>query len=293
MNIVATVTQAFWKTTLVLQKHSPTILTSVGVVGVVGTAVLAGKATIKAVDVIEDTKDELDKIEEAKEIAKPGTYTDEDAIRDRRLILAKTVGKLGKVYLPTLLVGATTIGCFVGSHNVLKARNVALTLSYKALDSAFKRYRGKVQEAIGEEKENAIYRGVKVKNIKGKTEAKEVEIVDNDPLSIYSRWFDSSNMNWVNQAHYNDVFLRAKQNYFNDILNIKGYVFLNEVLEELGFEPTPEGQLVGWLSRKKGTEADGFIDFGLSAPDNAAFNSGDLAACLLDFNVDGIMYDMI
>ena len=51
-----------------LAKHSPAILTALGITGMIGTTVLAVKATPKALDLIENKKEELDKDELTKAI---------------------------------------------------------------------------------------------------------------------------------------------------------------------------------------------------------------------------------
>src|SRR5699024_1125444 len=78
----------------------------------------------------------------------------------------------------------------------------------------------------------------------------------------------------------NIQFLSSKQNYFNDLLQQRGYVFLYEVYEGLGYEATTSGQMVGWLrsdrhDAKHDVTGDGFIDFGL-------FNSTDPAKRIYD-----------
>jgi hypothetical protein len=90
---------------------------------------------------------------------------------------------------------------------------------------------------------------------------------------------------------HNATFIRIQQQWANDMLMGTGYIFLNEVYKMLGLEPTPAGQLVGWV---KGN-GDDYIDFGiLDDPyEGMRFVSGDEASVLLDFNVDGVVWDLI
>ncbi len=83
--------------------------------------------------------------------------------------------------------------------------------------------------------------------------------------------------------------MTQKQNWFNERLYATGAVFLNEVYEELGFPKTKAGQAVGWLTKGKGG-IDGRISFGNSL-DLLAYHDGD--PILLDFNVDGVIWDKI
>jgi hypothetical protein len=63
--------------------------------------------------------------------------------------------------------------------------------------------------------------------------------------------FDFTNPNFDKSDDHNRFFLQGTQNYFNELLVAKGYVFLNEVLRHLGIRETMAGQLVGWTPRMK------------------------------------------
>lgn len=76
----------------------------------------------------------------------------------------------------------------------------------------------------------------------------------------------------------------------NDLLQVRGHVFLNEAYDALGLERSKEGAVVGWVLDYNG---DNFIDFGIYTKENARFVNGDERAVLLDFNVDGVIFDKI
>jgi hypothetical protein len=102
---------------------------------------------------------------------------------------------------------------------------------------------------------------------------------------VHARSFDETNAYWEKKPEYNLLFLKNTQNYFNDLLNSRGHVFLNEVYDRLGFKRTPAGQVVGWLRSGKGA---GYIDFAIHDEQKSSTPSVSL-----DFNVDGIIYDQI
>ena len=89
------------------------------------------------------------------------------------------------------------------------------------------------------------------------------------------------------------VYVRAQQNYANDMLHARGHVFLNEIYDRFDIPRTKAGQVVGWVLDKGG---DNYIDFGVFDGDNSKardFVNGREGAVLLDFNVDGPIYDLI
>ena len=87
------------------------------------------------------------------------------------------------------------------------------------------------------------------------------------------------------------MFLRRQQEYFNDKLKAQGYLFLNEVYESLGFQKTKAGQMVGWTYDEEHPNGDNFVDFGIY--DSASFVNGYERSIILDFNVDGVILDLM
>ena len=92
------------------------------------------------------------------------------------------------------------------------------------------------------------------------------------------------------------MYLRHQQNYANELLRSRGYVFLNDVYDMLGIRRTKAGQIVGWVYDEKNPNIDNYIDFGIynvhyeGARD---FVNGFECSILLDFNVDGPIIDLI
>lgn len=103
---------------------------------------------------------------------------------------------------------------------------------------------------------------------------------------LYARRFDSANKHWSPNAAHNKLFLQTQQNWMNDVLNARGHVFLNDVQDALGLDRTPAGQLVGWLRSGTGW-GDGYIDFAITEAED------EPGVFLLDFNVDGVIYEKI
>lgn len=115
------------KSHLFLKRNSATILTCVGAVGVVATAVTAVKATPKAVRLIEEAEEE-----------KGGELT--------KLEIVKAAGP---VYIPSILLGVSTLACIFGANVLNKHQQASLSGAYMLLDNSYKEYKAKVEELYG------------------------------------------------------------------------------------------------------------------------------------------------
>ena len=271
------------------QKHSPAILFSVGVVGVVGTVVTASRATLKLSDIVDETSTTLEQIKTHVH----DDYSDQDRTKDKAILYTKTVIDISKLYAPSIALGIFSIGCLAGSHNILSRRNVALSAAYAGVDKAFKEYRGRVIDEIGDEREAKIFRPVEeVDAIDEKGKTVKVNVHNGVGGSPYKALFDQTNTNWSKTPEYNQLFIQGMQNYANDLLRARGHIFLNDVHDMLGLERTKAGQIVGWVSNGAG---DNYVDFGVFTELNAGmqFVRGEERSIWLDFNVDGNVLDLM
>jgi hypothetical protein len=277
---------------LVLQKHSPTLLFAGGVVGVVATVVLASKATLKVEDIL-NKHDEKKDLADKMLVRQDSNYTEADHNKDLVVLYTQTSLDLVKLYGPAVVVGGLSIAALTGSHHILTSRNTSLTAAYAVLDKGYSEYRKRVQAALGNEAEAKLrYEHQIGEYVDDKGKLVEQTHVTKGAASIYARFFDEYSKNWTKQADYNRMFIVAQQNYLNDMLHARGHVFLNEAYDALGLDRSPEGAVVGWVLGN----GDDYIDFGLFTSDSPAvqdFMTGREYSVLLDFNVDGVVYDKI
>ena len=289
-----------------VQKHSPEILAGVGVVGVVASGVMACKATLKLNDILDECKETRDKIKEVEENPEfEDRYSPEDAKKDLTVNYMQTSMKIAKLYAPAVLLGSASLGCLLASNDILRKRNAALSAAYMTVDKGFKEYRQRVAERFGEEVEKEIRYNIKAQEIEttvvnedgSEAVIKEtVNVMDPNLYSDYARFFDEFNPNWQNDPEYNLMFLKSQQQYANDLLRARGRLFLNEVYEMLGIEKSKAGQIVGWVYNKENPSGDNFVDFGIYNLNNErtrAFVNGMEPSILLDFNVDGNIWDLM
>ena len=308
-DILTKVSRKLNKTTFRLQKHSPEILAVVGVVGTVASMIMACKATTKLSGILDESKDAVDAIHNVIEHPDivSGEYTEADSKNDLVIVYAQTAVKLVKLYAPSVILGGLSITAMLTSNNILRKRNIALAAAYTAVDKSFKEYRGRVVERFGKDLDHELRYNVKAKEIeakitdekgKEKTVKNTVDIIDDAGLlgSPYAKFYDDGCLGWTKDPELNLMFLRRQQDAANEILKDKGHMFLNEVYDMLGIHRTSAGQIVGWIYDEKNPIGDNYIDFGIydvNKPKNRDFVNGIERSILLDFNVDGVIYNLI
>lgn len=118
-----------------MKKHSPEILTGIGIAGMITTTVMAVRATPKALILIEEKKDELET----------------DQLSGKEIV--KTAWPC---YIPAAIVGSVSVFCLIGASSTNLRRNAALATAYTLSESTLKEYQEKVVEAIGDKKEQTI-----------------------------------------------------------------------------------------------------------------------------------------
>ena len=291
------------RSVLVAKKFSPEILVGVGIVGLIGSTVMACNATLKVDAVLAVAKEKKDKIDKASATMNHDVYTEKDRQKDLVITYVQTGADFVKLYGPAVLLGSVSIACILGSYNIMRKRNIAVVAAYKVLKDGFDKYRERVVEDLGVDKDLEYRHGTKMETVeevisdpetgKKKKLKKLVPTYDSNHVSQYARFFDESCAEWSKTPEYNLLFLKTKQNYANDLLHSRGHLFLNEVYTELGIKHTQEGSVVGWVLSE---DSDNFVDFGIFDVRRKAardFVNGEERSILLDFNVDGVIWDKI
>lgn len=216
-----------------LARHSPEILTGIGVAGMITTTVLAVNATPKALKIIEEERvnREIDRENGVDEQFAPVEITKMD-----------TVKLCWKCYIPAAVTGTVSIACLIGANSVNARRNAALATAYKLSETAFSDYREKVIETIGEKKEKNVREKVAEKQLAENPVSKNEVVVTGfgdslcyDPMS--GRYFYSS----IEK-------IRNAENKLNKsmIHDICGYASLNDLYDELGLSHIDVGDTIGW-----------------------------------------------
>lgn len=308
------VSSTSWK----IEKHAPEILLVTGIVSTIAAVAMAVKATPKAMAVIEEHKKQLEVIEKSEEAGvtvnadgETVEYTPDDAKKDRRTTLAKTVISCGKLYAMSALLLGLSIFCQIKGYKTLSRRLAEASMAYAALATKFKSYRKRVADKLGADEEAVIYHDMKAVDVVRNGEDENgnpteagidtVFVADDDDYTALFSQYDKDgilNPNWYPDSAQNLDWLRMEQDYWNNVLKCrKGKpVFLNEVRERLRVGRTQKAQAVGWVYKPDDPNhnGDNYIDFGLDRMVRAYRNGDefpDEASFVLDFNVDGnVMY---
>ena len=297
---------------LQVKKYSPEILMVTGVVTFIGTVVVACKQTTKASEILDAHKNSMDEIKEAADLAEEDNlvgedgelieYTPEDVKKDKLNVWAHTAVGFTKLYLPAIALGAVSLTSFLAANKILKGRYLAMVGAFNAVSDTFEKYRERVKVEYGNDMDRHFMYGAERSKVdvietdengkKHKTKEEIENVIIENNHSPYARFFDQSCADWDKSPELNRMFLEAVQDGAQKKLERRGHLFLNEVYDMLGFERTSAGALVGWVLGN----GDDYIDFGLYDQESKAtrrFVNGLENVILLDFNVDGVIYDKI
>ena len=208
-------------------KHTPEILTGVGIAGMFTMGVLAVKETPKALKAVDTEKKRL-----SKELGEPVD----------KLTPVETIKVTWKYYLPAAVTGVASAACLIGASAKNLRRNAALATAYKLSETALSEYKEKVVETVGERKEKTVREKVAEEQVKKNPASKnEVYVTENgcsrfhDPMS--GRTFMST-IEKVKKAE-NEL----NRSMLQDII---GYASLNEFYDELDLAHTDVGDSFGW-----------------------------------------------
>lgn len=214
---------------IAVHKHSPEILTGIGIAGMATTTVLAVRATPKALVLIEQKKDELNV---------------------DKLTPAEVVKTTWKCYIPSAAIGTASIFCLIGASAVNTRRNAALATAYALSESTLRDYQKKVVEEIGEKKEKRVREAITKDEVSSNPVSKsEIIITGNGDALCYDmmckRYFKSN----IDKLH-------KIENELNRRMRSENHISLNEFYAEVGLDDVAAGHDLGWSIDKGYIELD-------------------------------------
>ena len=228
MNIQDVIQKVCSKSLIFVKRNSSTILTCAGSLGVVGTAIVSGKASTKAVRLLEEAKQE----------------------KGADLTKLEIVRIVGTIYIPTILLSASTIACIFGSNALNKRKQSAIISAYALLDASFKEYKLKSQELYGDD----AYINIRNEIAKDKYEICDIKLEGEELL-----FYDEYSQRYFN-ATMEDI-LRAEM-LLNRDLQCHGYACINELYSLLNIPETDFGDFLIWsTSRLIESKSYAWIEF--------------------------------
>jgi hypothetical protein len=219
-----------------MRKHSPEILTGIGVTGMITSTILAVKATPKALYLLDEARDNK------------GDY----------LTTMEKIKVAWKPYVPAVVTSVLSASCIIGASAVNTKRNAALATAYAISENALLTYRDKVVETIGEKKEKEIRNKV------------AQDKVDNEPVSksqvIITSKGNTLCMDDITGRYFKSDIESIKKaiNELNREMMQQNYISLNELYSAIGLEPISTGNRLGWNIDRGFIE----VDFNTCLADN-------------------------
>lgn len=287
MSKFSAITRFAGRSSLILKKNAPTILTFGGIAGGIAAAVLGAKAALKSEGLLEDLNKDLDAVRfNARDF--------NEEVEGKTFYYVKHGKVIARAYAPAVSLGVVSIASILWGHGLMKSRNAALMASYAAMERSYAAYRERVRQSLEEHPELAdkIWAAGIQKTGEQDENGDDIHESHSDERHPYVHVFDNHSSEWSEDRDYNVRTLKLREQMWNDKLITRGHVFLNEVLEDLGLLHSQEGALVGWLYDGEG---DGYIDFNMNRIKELhdRFLMSLDNAYVLEFNVDGVIYDRI
>lgn len=232
------------KTKSTVSKHSPEILTGIGIAGMITSTILAVKATPKAVAIIQNKKNKKEK------------QTTIDIIKST-----------WKLYIPSISCGVGGVLCILSGSRINAKRSAALATAYTISEKTLKTYRDKVIETIGEKKEKNIRQSIQ-----------QDEIDKNPPVE--SKIVLTQKGNTLIKDEYSGRYFRSDldtirkaSNELNRQMLHNNYISLNQWYSSIGLEIVKDGYHLGWN-----------IDNGLMELDFGTCLVGDEPCITMDYS---------
>lgn len=207
-------------------KHSPEILTGVGITAMAGAVVYSAFADEPKL-ILDEAR--LEKAEKSGD----------DVVEFTKWDSAKA---LAVAYWPAIAMFAVGVGCIIASDCIDDKRNAALTVAYTASETALKTFKEKAIEKIGEEKTKEIQEEADNEVLK-KTAAPINEGQVYGLAAGKSLCFDS----YSGRYFWGDLeTIRRTINSLNEQLLEEDFISLNELYVYLGLPECEMGDDMGF-----------------------------------------------
>lgn len=289
-------TRAYGATKMVLKAKGPTIMVVSGVASMGAAAVIGAKQTLKAEEVLAKHTPELEKVDQARKLNVAG-YQDDEATRDRFRVYGAAAFDLGRLYAVPGLLFIGGAGLVFGGHHMMVKRNAQMAIAFTALKKAFDTYRERAVESMGPDFDQAMMNGWRIEE---ERDPHTGELISDRPVrdweasreDPYNRVFaQDTTSEWEDNLGVNRMFILQQVKSAQRLLNNRGYLYLNELYEALGFPTTDIGQVCGWRVRRlnDGSRDIPTVDVGIDTPMPEGWVYNDRNEIFLDINCQGFI----
>lgn len=219
------------KTIRHLKKAAPTILTILGAAGVVVTAISAVKATPKALKLIDEDE------------RYHGLDYEEKGYGPTKIEMVKIAWSC---YIPTAIIGLTTISCIFGAHVLNKRTQATLISAYGFMHQSYQKYKSAAKKVYGEDADRKIVEQMNQgAYARGAFSCAEIYHSDTEKDEDKLWFYDS----FGKRSFQSTLAAVINAEYFaNRDFAMNGFLFLNQFYNFLGIPETQEGDIIGWAA---------------------------------------------
>ena len=220
-------------------KHGPDLLTAFGTIGLIVSGIMAVSQTPKAVDILRQHEEELEE--------------------DESLTAKEVVADTWKCYLPSVILGVTSVASIIFARRIDARRMAAWAAAYQMSENALVRMKDSVKDELGERK---------LKKIEDAAGNKFMEEHPIEPSNI----LHTGNGEHLFCDYYSGRYfyssvpaIKALSNQFISLMLRNAYASINEWVSLLGFDTMTGfdlGFVVDQYNESKSCWEDPIDDYG-------------------------------
>lgn len=225
-----------------MERNLPKILTVASAGASVAACVTTGTSTWRTKDIMEEYDRESTMMKDL--IANSDNELEIEEYKSKlKTLRILTIGEVACEYaVPTILLGGS-VAASVCSAQIFAKRIGVMAASYAALSSSYSAYRERVAAAVGEEKEDELYKGISEKTItyideNGNEVTKTVKSYDDVPIGEFCVfWICGSNPYSQDVPELDINFLESIEDCITNQINTEGYAYLDQAYKSVGITP--------------------------------------------------------
>lgn len=230
----------------IVEKNAPKILAVTAAGASIAACATTGVATWKSKDIIEECNARVKEMENEIDLMyeDPGASANDIEAMEKKIRNYKilTAAELACEYaLPTMILGGS-IAAGVGSTAIFSKRIATMAASYAALSAAYTKYRKRVADEIGVDKEDELFKGIREKEItytdeNGNTVTKKVKSYTDMPLGDFCVfWICGQNKFSQDDPARDLAFIESVEDYITRYINSDGYIYMDTIYKSVGIE---------------------------------------------------------